>query len=87
MEVVKAQRLFIGIFGNTNSGKSSLMNMLTGQSVSIVSEVVGTTTDSVQKSMELSALRFLLIRPVLTMNQNLAKNELQKPGTRLQNAT
>ncbi|MBR3812754.1 MAG: [Spirochaetaceae bacterium] len=56
MEVVKAQRLFIGIFGNTNSGKSSLMNMLTGQSVSIVSEVVGTTTDSVQKSMELSGI-------------------------------
>ena len=56
MEVVKAQRLFIGIFGNTNNGKSSLMNMLTGQSVSIVSEVVGTTTDSVQKSMELSGI-------------------------------
>lgn len=56
MEVVKAQRLFIGIFGNTNSGKSSLMNMLTSQSVSIVSEVVGTTTDSVQKSMELSGI-------------------------------
>lgn len=56
MEVVKSQRLFIGIFGNTNSGKSSLMNMLTGQSVSIVSEVVGTTTDSVQKSMELSGI-------------------------------
>ena len=53
MEATKGQRLHIGIFGNTNSGKSSLMNMLVGQEFSIVSEVSGTTTDSVQKSMEL----------------------------------
>lgn len=53
MEATKGQRLHIGIFGNTNSGKSSLMNMLVGQEFSIVSEISGTTTDSVQKSMEL----------------------------------
>ena len=53
MEVTKGERLYIGIFGNTNSGKSSLMNMLIGQDYSIVSEVSGTTTDSVQKNMEL----------------------------------
>ncbi|MBO4727158.1 MAG: [FeFe] hydrogenase H-cluster maturation GTPase HydF [Spirochaetaceae bacterium] len=53
MEATKGQRLHIGIFGNTNSGKSTLMNMLVGQDYSIVSEVSGTTTDSVQKSMEL----------------------------------
>lgn len=53
MEVSKGERLYIGIFGNTNSGKSSLMNMLIGQSFSIVSEVSGTTTDCVQKNMEL----------------------------------
>lgn len=53
MEVTKGERLYIGIFGNTNSGKSSLMNMLIGQSFSIVSEVSGTTTDCVQKNMEL----------------------------------
>ena len=53
MEVSKGQRFYIGIFGNTNSGKSSLMNMLVGQSFSIVSEISGTTTDSVQKNMEL----------------------------------
>ena len=53
MEVTKGERLYIGIFGNTNSGKSSLMNMLIGQSFSIVSQVSGTTTDSVQKNMEL----------------------------------
>lgn len=53
MEVTKGERLYIGIFGNTNSGKSSLMNMLIGQSFSIVSDVSGTTTDCVQKNMEL----------------------------------
>lgn len=53
MEVSKGQRLYIGLFGNTNSGKSSLMNMLVGQDFSIVSELSGTTTDSVQKNMEL----------------------------------
>ena len=56
MEVSKGQRLYIGIFGNTNSGKSSLMNMLVGQSFSIVSDVSGTTTDSVQKNMELPGI-------------------------------
>lgn len=52
MEVSKGQRLYIGIFGNANSGKSSLMNMITGQNFSIVSPVSGTTTDAVQKNME-----------------------------------
>ncbi|MBP5792347.1 MAG: 50S ribosome-binding GTPase, partial [Spirochaetaceae bacterium] len=56
MEATKGQRLHIGIFGNTNSGKSTLMNMLVGQDFSIVSEVSGTTTDSVQKSMELPGI-------------------------------
>ena len=56
MEVSKGERLYIGIFGNTNSGKSSLMNMLIGQSFSIVSQVSGTTTDSVQKNMELPGI-------------------------------
>ena len=56
MEVSRGQRLYIGIFGNTNSGKSSLMNMLVGQSFSIVSELSGTTTDCVQKNMELPGI-------------------------------
>jgi len=49
-------RLHIGIFGRRNAGKSSLLNALTGQSVSIVSEVAGTTTDPVEKPMELLPL-------------------------------
>lgn len=48
-----ANRKHIGIYGNTNSGKSSLMNKILDQEVSLVSSVEGTTTDPVQKAMEL----------------------------------
>lgn len=51
-----ADRLHIGVFGKTNSGKSSLINAITGQQVSIVSDVAGTTTDPVTKAMELPPL-------------------------------
>ena len=53
---VSAQRLHIGFFGTVNSGKSSLVNALTGQELSIVSDTRGTTTDPVQKAMELLPL-------------------------------
>jgi len=49
----KSLRLHIGLFGRRNVGKSSLLNALTRQSVSIVSDVAGTTTDPVEKPMEL----------------------------------
>ena len=48
-----ANRKHIGIYGNTNSGKSSLMNKILGQDISLVSNVEGTTADPVQKAMEL----------------------------------
>ena len=48
-----ANRKHIGIYGNTNSGKSSLMNKILGQDISLVSNLEGTTTDPVQKAMEL----------------------------------
>lgn len=48
-----ANRKHIGIYGNTNSGKSSLMNKILGQDISLVSNVEGTTTDPVKKAMEL----------------------------------
>ncbi|MCI8292505.1 MAG: [FeFe] hydrogenase H-cluster maturation GTPase HydF [Hespellia sp.] len=51
-----ANRVHIGIFGRRNAGKSSLINAITGQNSSIVSEVQGTTTDPVLKSMELLPL-------------------------------
>lgn len=49
-------QIFIGIFGRTNQGKSSLMNLLTGQNTSIISDIPGTTTDPVKKSIELEGL-------------------------------
>ena len=53
IETPKSLRLKIGIYGRTNAGKSSLINLITNQKVSIVSDIKGTTTDSVQKAMEL----------------------------------
>ncbi|MRR39303.1 GTP-binding protein, partial [bacterium] len=52
----KGFRLHIGLFGRRNVGKSSLLNALTRQSVSIVSDVAGTTTDPVDKAMELQPI-------------------------------
>ena len=54
--VVKAERLHIAIFGKRNAGKSSLINALTGQETALVSDVLGTTTDPVEKAMELLPL-------------------------------
>ena len=51
-----AERLHIGIFGKRNAGKSSVINALTGQNLAIVSDIKGTTTDPVLKSMELLPL-------------------------------
>lgn len=56
MRAPKTFRLHIGIFGRRNAGKSSILNTLTQQDVSIVSEVAGTTTDPVEKPMELLPL-------------------------------
>ncbi len=56
----KANRLHIGIFGKRNAGKSSLLNTLVNQDVSIVSNIPGTTTDPVEKTME-----FLPLGPVV----------------------
>jgi len=49
----RANQLHIGIFGKRNSGKSSLINALTNQEVALVSDIAGTTTDPVYKSMEI----------------------------------
>lgn len=48
-----SERIHIGFFGRRNAGKSSLVNAVTGQQLSVVSEVKGTTTDPIQKTMEL----------------------------------
>lgn len=62
MKTLKSMRLHIGIFGKTNVGKSSFLNRIASQNISIVSEIAGTTTDIVEKSMELlpvGPVRFL----------------------------
>lgn len=53
MSILKSQRLHIGIFGKRNVGKSSLLNFVTEQDIAIVSDTPGTTTDPVEKIMEL----------------------------------
>ena len=52
-ETVSAERVHIGFFGLRNAGKSSVVNAVTGQKLSVVSDVKGTTTDPVKKAMEL----------------------------------
>ena len=56
MEVPKGLRLHIAFFGNRNVGKSSLLNALAGQNVAIVSDTPGTTTDPVEKTLEIARL-------------------------------
>ena len=55
-ETPRGTRLHIGLFGKRNSGKSSLVNALTNQQISVVSDVAGTTTDPVYKSMEINGI-------------------------------
>ena len=59
--VPASERVHIAFFGNRNAGKSSLVNAVTGQDLSLVSDVAGTTTDPVTKSMELLPLGPVLI--------------------------
>ncbi len=56
LDTPKGLRIHIGLFGRRNAGKSSLANALTNQSISIVSDVPGTTTDPVEKSCELAPI-------------------------------
>lgn len=55
-ETPRGSRIHISLFGKTNSGKSSIINALTGQNISLVSDFKGTTTDPVYKAMELLPL-------------------------------
>ena len=70
-----ANRLHIVLFGKRNSGKSSLINALTGQDTALVSDIPGTTTDAVSKAMEfnISVLVSLSILPDLMMKGNWEK--------------
>ena len=55
-KVPSGERIHIGFFGRRNAGKSSLVNKITNQKLSLVSDIPGTTTDPVKKAMELLPL-------------------------------
>jgi len=78
----KAFRLHIGLFGRRNTGKSSLLNALTRQQVSIVSDVAGTTTDPVEKPMELLPLGPVLFIDTAGIDDVGALGELRVQKTR-----
>ncbi len=77
-----SERLRIGFFGMRNAGKSSLINAITGQQVSVVSEVKGTTTDPVQKTMELLPLGPVVITDTAGMDDTGDLGTLRMEKTR-----
>lgn len=79
-ETPKGERLHIAFFGKRNAGKSSLVNAFTGQSLSIVSEVKGTTTDPVYKAMELLPIGPVMIidTPGIDDEGDLGKLRIEK---------
>src|SRR5512140_1146929 len=78
----KGMRLHIGLFGRRNVGKSSLLNALTRQQVSIVSDVPGTTTDPVEKPLELLPLGPGLFIDTPGINHLGALGEMRAERTR-----
>lgn len=74
----KSMRLQIGLFGRTNVGKSSFLNMIAGQDVAVTSPVPGTTTDVVEKAMEL-----LPVGPVMFLDTGGTDDETNLSGARL----
>ena len=82
-ETPSANRLHIGIFGKTNSGKSSFINALTGQDVSIVSDVAGTTTDAVTKAMEIHPLGPCVLIDTAGFDDTTILGEARKEKTKI----
>jgi len=78
----KGLRLHIGLFGRRNVGKSSLLNAITRQKVSIVSEIAGTTTDPVEKPMELLPLGPVLFIDTAGIDDEGALGEMRVARTR-----
>ena len=81
-ETVSAERVHISFFGRRNAGKSSLVNALAGQEVSIVSDVKGTTTDPVKKAMELLPLGPVLLTDTPGYDDEGGLGELRVQKTR-----
>ena len=81
-ETVSADRVHIGFFGRRNAGKSSLVNAVTGQSLAVVSDTPGTTTDPVKKAMELLPLGPVLITDTAGFDDEGELGELRVEKTR-----
>lgn len=81
-DTVSAERLHIGFFGMRNAGKSSLVNAVTGQALSVVSDVKGTTTDPVKKAMELLPLGPVVILDTPGMDDEGALGRLRVEKTK-----
>ena len=81
-ETPSANRLHIGFFGRRNAGKSSVVNAVTGQDLAVVSDVKGTTTDPVYKSMELLPLGPVMIIDTPGIDDSGALGELRVKKTR-----
>ena len=77
-----AERIHIGFFGRTNAGKSSLVNAILGQQVSMVSEEKGTTTDPVKKTMELLPLGPVLLIDTPGLDDKSKLGELREEKTK-----
>src|SRR5208337_4475174 len=82
LKAPRSMRVHIGIFGRRNVGKSSLLNAITRQSVAIVSEFAGTTTDPVEKPMELLPLGPVLFIDTAGIDDQGALGEKRVEKTR-----
>ncbi len=78
----RSNRYHIGIFGRRNVGKSTLINALTGQDVSIVSDVAGTTTDTVWKNIELPGIGAAVIGDTAGFDDNGELGMMRNERTR-----
>ena len=78
----KGMRLQIGVFGARNAGKSSLLNRLAGQQISIVSDVAGTTTDPIEKAMELQPVGPVLLIDTAGLDDEGALGEMRVEKSR-----
>ena len=82
METPRSNRIHIGVFGRRNVGKSSLVNALAGQAVSIVSDVAGTTTDVVWKNIELTGIGAAVIGDTAGYDDNGELGAMRVEATR-----
>lgn len=82
-ETPSANRLHIGVFGKTNSGKSSFINAFTGQDVAIVSEISGTTTDPIYKPMEINPLGACVMIDTAGFDDTTALGDMRMEKTEL----